>query len=299
MGKILKWIGIVLGAIIGLIVVALVVVFVVSGYRMNKTYGIAVESVSVPTGAESIAQGEHLAVTRGCTDCHGENLAGQVFLEDSALGRIVAANLTAGTGGVGGSYSNEDWVRALRHGVNPTGKPLLFMPSQEFYYLTDNDLGALIAYMKSIPPVDNETPTNSVAVVARVMWLAGVFDLLPAELIDHEGPRPQAPAVGVTAEYGEYLAVGCVGCHGADLSGGPVPGAPPDWPPAANLTPAGHLANWSEDEFLRALRTGVKPNGEEFDETMPFAAVGQMTDDELKAVWLYLQSLPAKETTTK
>ena len=123
--------------------------------------------------------------------------------------------------------------------------------------------------------------------------------MLPAEIVDHDAPRPNTPPVGVTVEYGEYLAVGCTGCHGPGFSGGPIPGSPPDWPPAANLTPSGDLANWTEADFIAAFRTGIKPNGQPFDEIMPYKAVGQMTDEELKAVWLFLRSLPAKEVGTR
>ncbi len=295
MRKLLKWIGIVLGGLVGLFILAFVIVLIASNSRMNKTYDIQVETVAVPADAEAIALGEHLAVIRGCTDCHYKNLGGGIFIDDPALGTLYAANLTPGEGGIG-NYSDEDWVRAIRHGVGPDGKPLLWMPAQEFYYLNDTDLGALIAYLRTITAVDNQNPDNTLRPLGRVLFLAGQLDLLPVELIDHEGSRPPAVAVGVTAEYGEYLAVGCTGCHGPGFSGGPIPGAPPDWPPAANLTPSGHLADWSEDEFLAAFRTGVKPTGEQFTENMPYKAVGQMTDDELKAVWLFLQSLPSKET---
>jgi mono/diheme cytochrome c family protein len=297
MKRALKWVGIVLGGLIGVLVLALIAVYAISGSRMNKTYDIQVETVPVPSEAEALARGEHLAVTRGCTDCHGADLEGTVFSDDPALGRLIADNLTAGSGGVGSSYSDADWVRAIRHGVGPDGKPLLFMPSHEFYYLSDADLGALLTYVKSVPAVDNEHPGNSAGPLARVMLIAGQLDLLPVELIDHEGPRPQAPEAGVTVEYGEYLAVGCTGCHGPGYSGGPIPGGPPDWPPAANLTPAGNLASWTEAEFIDAFRTGIRPSGERFNEAMPYTAVGQMTDDELKAIWLFLQSLPAAETT--
>ncbi len=81
------------------------------------------------------------------------------------------------------------------------------------------------------------------------------------------------------------------------FSGGPIPGVPPDWPTAANLTPGGELANWSEKAFIDTLRNGFTPSGKQLDpQYMPWTTFGQMTDDELKAMWLYLQSLPAKET---
>jgi mono/diheme cytochrome c family protein len=294
--KALKWIGIVLGALLGLLVLALILVYAISGSRMNKSYEIEVETVSLPTGPEALARGEHIAITRGCTDCHGPNLGGTVFSDDPALGRLIADNLTAGSGGVGSSYDDADWVRAIRHGVGPDNRPLLFMPAHEFYYLSDADLGALLAYVKSVPAVDNEFPENAAGPLARVMLVTGQLDLLPAELIDHDSPRPEAPAAGVTAEYGKYLTIGCAGCHGPAFSGGPIPGGDPSWPPAANLTPGGNLVNWTEAEFIDAFRTGIRPEGERFDEAMPYEAVGRMSDDELKAIWLFLQSLPAIES---
>jgi len=63
--------------------------------------------------------------------------------------------------------------------------------------------------------------------------------------------------------------------------------------PSPNLTPGGELASWSEVDFFTAIRTGVTPSGHKLSEEMPWQNFGQMTDDELKAVWLYLQSLPA------
>jgi hypothetical protein len=90
------------------------------------------------------------------------------------------------------------------------------------------------------------------------------------------------------------LAAGCTGCHGSDYSGGPIPGAPPDTVPASNITPGGELAGWSESDFIQAMRTGVTPDGQEMDPFMPWKNISKMTDDELKALWMYLQSLPAK-----
>jgi mono/diheme cytochrome c family protein len=293
MRSLLNWVGVVLGGLVGLLILGVGVVIAASNSRINKTYAISVETIQMPTDPEAIGRGEHLSVIRGCTDCHYENLAGGIFTEDPALGTLYASNLTPGKGGLD-HYSDEDWIRAIRHGVGSNNKPLLWMPSQEFYYLGDEDLGALIVYLKSLPPVDNENPDHSLLPIGRALFLAGQLDLLPAELVDHKSPRPQTPAIGITIEYGEYMAVGCMGCHGPGFSGGPIPGAPPDWLPAANLTPSGDLANWTEADFLSAFRTGIKPNGQQFEENMPYRAVGQMSDEELKSVWLLLQSLPAK-----
>jgi mono/diheme cytochrome c family protein len=207
-------------------------------------------------------------------------------------------NLTAGVGGVGDSNSDQDWVRAIRHGVGHDGRGLMLMPARTFYYLSDEDLGALIAYLKSLPPVDHEMPKTDLGPAGRVMF---VLRLFPPEayapdvtVIDHNGPRPIAPEPGMTAEYGQYLASICTVCHGVNLNGQSVEleGARVLTP---NLTPGGELGFWSEAEFTATVHTGVTPSGHRLTKYMPWKYVGQMTDEELSAVWLYLQSLPALE----
>ncbi len=292
MRRLLRWLGVMLAGLVTLFLVAAALVFFLTQTRLNRTYDLSVTAISIPSDAQAVARGAHLAVIRGCTDCHGPDLAGGVFIDDPALGTLYAGNLTPGRGGVGRVYTDLDWVRAIRHGVGPDSKPLLYMPAQEFYYLSDEDLGALIAYLKEVPPVDKEWPVSHVGPLGRVLFLAGQFPLVPAEMIDHQAPRPPAPPPGITVAYGRYLATGCVGCHMEDFAGGPIPGAPPDWPPAANLTPAGHVGEWSEADFITAMRTGVKPDGEPISQVMPFQSFGAMTDAELKALWLFLQSLP-------
>ncbi len=278
----------------GLLVLALAVVYLLSNARIQRRYGVEVEALPLPTDAERLARGEHLATIRGCRGCHGPDLGGQVLLDDPALGRIYASNLTAGQGGIGGTYTDEDWVRAIRHGLGPDGRPLLIMPASEFYYLSDADLSDLIAYLRTVPPVDRILPEDRVGPLGRILFLLGRFPLLEAEGIDHDAPRPTAPPPGVTVAYGEYLARGCIGCHGPDFSGGPIASGPPDWPPAADLTPAGDLARWTLEDFVRTLRTGVRPDGTALDPVMPYEAIGQMTDEELEALWLFLRSLPPR-----
>jgi mono/diheme cytochrome c family protein len=124
------------------------------------------------------------------------------------------------------------------------------------------------------------------------LFLFQVPDIIPAQVIDHDAPRFEAEP-GVTVEYGHYLTQYCHLCHGPDLAGGIMgPGAGP------NLTPGGEMGGWTEADFIQTLRTGITPTDKKLDpEMMPWKEVGQMTDDELKAIWLYLQSLPAIKTT--
>lgn len=300
MGKILKWLAIVFGVLVGLIVIAVIAVWGISTFRISKTYHITPEVVAIPTDAASVALGRHILETRGCPDCHGANLAGKTFIDDPMIGHIYGTNITSGKSARAGQLTDADWVRAIRHGVGPSGKGLLIMPSKEFYYLSDQDLGDLIAYLKTVPPVDNTPPKSSVGPLGRLLFVMGQIDALAVEGINHTGPRPVAPPPEVTVAYGKYLAVGCKGCHGEGYSGGKIPGTPPDWPPAANITPSGNLAHWSEAAFLTTLRTGTTPEGKQMNsDYMPWKNISKMSDDELKAIWMFLQTLPAKETGTR
>lgn len=298
MKKILKWIGIVVGGLVGLIVLALAGLYLSAESRFNKTYDITSEPVTIPTDAASLAVGKHLAEIQ-CEGCHTEDLGGGSFFEDPSLGYVDAPNLTAGKGGIGGTYTDADWIRAIRHGINHDGTSVFIMPSNDYYYFSDADLGGLIAYVKSVPPVDRETRPRSLAPFAKVLYSLGAFgNLLYAETIEHD-VRPPAPPVGVTVDYGEYLgnANGCPSCHGPQLNGAQP--SEPGAPFAPNLTPGGELIGWSEGDFINALRTGVTPSGHKMTDAMPWEGLGKMTDDELKTVWLYLQSQPKLETTTK
>lgn len=297
MKKVFKWLGIILAGLVGLILLAFAGMYFMSESRLNKTYDVQPEAVTVPTDAEAVAEGQRLFATRGCMDCHKENGAGGDFINDPLLGQVNASNLTAGQGGVGGAYTERDWVRAIRHGLDPEGKPLWIMPSEEFNGINDTDLGKLIAYIKSLPPVDQNIAPNSLGPLGRVLLVTDQIPVLPAEKIDHTAPRPVAVEPGVTKEYGAYMAQTCTGCHGATLSGGPIPGVPAEPPYPANLTPEAEtgLGQWTEQDFFTAIREGKRPDGSSLDPMqMPWPNFAQMSDIEISALWLYLQSVPAK-----
>jgi mono/diheme cytochrome c family protein len=296
----LKWFIIVLGGLMGVLVLATGVLYMATNARFSREYAIAVEPIDIPTDAESIAYGEHIASIRGCKACHGEDLSGEIEYQDPMVGVIANANLTGGRGSEVIGYTTEDWDRAIRHGVGLDGKPLLIMPSNQHNIMSDEDLGALLAYIQSLPPVDNELPDIQISVIPRLMYLAGPMDfLVPAELINHNAPRPPSPERGVTVEYGKYLSGLCSLCHGAGFSGGYIPGVPPGpgEPPPLNLTPGGELTGWTFEDFLTTMRTGVTPSGRQLDdEWMPYQTIfGDMTDEEWEAIWLFLNTLPPRE----
>lgn len=291
--KVLKWIGILLAGLIGLAAVLIIVLYVIGNARLTRRYSIQPEAVIIPTDTASIQQGQRLA-TRLCSHCHGENFSGTVILNDPTIGYISASNLTPGKGGSGNALTDADWVLALRHGVDPEGRPLLGMPSEYYYYMNDQDLGAMIAYLKTLPSVDKDLGETKMSFVGTVLLSAGAFGdaALPAETIGHTGPRPPAVAPGITVEYGDYLVRlgACRDCHGKQLAGGhsPAPGSPL----APNLTPGGIAGAWSQRTFINTARTTQ-------DTTMPWSELAQMNDSELQAVYLYLKSLPAEKSVTK
>lgn len=294
--KILKWVGIGLGTLLGIVLVALAVIYGISVMRLNKSYTVPATTLTVPTDAATVAEGKRQYFTRGCVDCHGDNGAGKMVIDDPLVGTVIASNLTKGEGGVGNHYQDADWERAIRHGVRPDGKPLVIMPAHEYNPINDADLSPLIAYVKSLSPVDQGRTLIQLGPLGRILHVTGMVTVVPAEVIDHTALRPQAVAKGATKEYGEYLAKTCTGCHGATLSGGPIPGVPSDGPFPRNLTPdmATGLGAWQEADFAKAIRTGIRPDGSQLSTAMPWPAFQQMTDEEVSALWRYLQSVPAK-----
>ena len=297
MKKILILICKIVGIVIGVSVLAFVALYIIGTVKWNNLHGkydVSVETIKIPTDEASVARGEHIATLNLCRMCHTEALSGQAVSVPGLL-TFGIPNLTSGVGGVGATNKDEDWVRAIRHGVGHDDRGLVMMPVRTFYYLSDDDLGALIAYLKNLPPVDNELPATDLGPLGRVMLALGQLppDIIPnVTMIDHDAPRPVAPEPGVTVEYGEYLARTCALCHSPNFNGQTVQiDGPPVLTP--NLTAGGEVAFWSEEDFIATLRMGVTPGGKQLRSEMPWKYLGQMTDDELKAVWLYLQSLPA------
>lgn len=267
---------------------------------ITRKYAVGSASIIIPTDSASIARGHHIATAIGsCTLCHGADMAGAIYMDAGPVGMAVGPNLTTGTGGIAARFTDEDWVRAIRYGVRHDSTSLFVMPSEVFVHLSDDDLGALIAYLKNLPAVDRELPASRMRWLGKLLMGAGRMNLLVASKTNPPAARQRIEAA-VTPEYGRYLAEvsGCAGCHGHGYSGGPVAG-PPGLPPASNLTPAGPMAAWSESEFVQAMREGIRPDGSTIDEFMPWRVLGGMSDDELRAIRLYLRSLPARETGNK
>jgi mono/diheme cytochrome c family protein len=229
-------------------------VYAASSLLLSRTYAVTPPRISIPSDDASIARGRYLAETVAlCSDCHGKDLGGRVLLENPAMGQLVAPNLTRGRGGLTAAYSDQDLVRAMLHGLRRDGRSVVLMPAGTY---TESELAAIIAYVRSVPPIDREQPPGTLGPVTRALGLFGRFPIAPASTIDHDRVTfARAHDLTDPVRVGEHLVTtgGCRNCHGPELTGG---GGPP--PGGSNITPTG-MKGWTEADFITAIRLKTLP----------------------------------------
>jgi mono/diheme cytochrome c family protein len=279
----------VLGVLVVVVVLTLGFAWIKTERGLARTYVVKDPPLTMLRDAQTLAHGAHLFATRGCADCHGADAAGKMVFDAGPVLKLVAPNLTPA--GVIKGLEADQVAAAIRHGVKPDGHPMVFMPTPDFHEMSDADTVALVAYLQSLPPSSKDPGKLEIRPLGRLMYALGKFPLIPAEEVDHAPRSRSAPPVAATAAYGEYVARGCTGCHGGNFAGQHVPGTPPSFPDSQNLTPAA-LSAWTEADFRRALRQGKRPDGSAINEFMPWKSFGKMSDEEIGALWAYLQTLP-------
>jgi mono/diheme cytochrome c family protein len=243
----------------------------------------------------AIQRGKHIVKSRvSCDGCHGSDFGGAAVVDMALVGHWIAPNLTSGEGSVTRGFTANAWDRAVRHGVRHNGMTSS-MPSQDFVNLTDHELSDVVAYIRSMPPVNRDLGPVKFGPVFSFM-IATDPKVFVAATINHNKPHlVEPPHQAATAELGQHIVQVCRGCHGPNLSGGTLAGDP-DMPLVANITPhATGLKSWNEADFVRALREGKRKDGTAISTRMPWQAYGQMTDTELKALWAYLRTVPPLE----
>ncbi|HEY0465260.1 MAG TPA: cytochrome c, partial [Polyangiaceae bacterium] len=227
--------------------------------RLGKHYDTHRIALPLPaeTDAAAVARGKHLFSARyGCAGCHGQNLGGGIMIDDPAIGDVRGPNLTRGAGNRTANYTMSDWDRIVRHGVKPDGTPAI-MPSGDFFQMSDAELSDIVAYVRSVPPVDAAVPAPSFGPVGKVLLALGKMPISAEHLPAASHPNAPPPAAD-NAQFGEHLAATCVTCHRQNLAGGPMPFGPPSWPAAANLTQHSlGLRAWNFDDFDHALTRGL------------------------------------------
>ena len=295
MRKILKVLAVVLAGFLAMLLISFFALQAIAGGKIRKKYPIPqISAITLPTDSASLERGRHLATAvSNCVECHGSDLGGNVFMDAGPLGLVAGPNLTRGQGGIGSTFTDTDWIRAIRYGIRADSTSLMIMPSETFAHFSEADLGALIAYVKQVPPVDREIPRSELRALGKVLLAAGILPVMVAEHTQRVTTAQAPVPAGRTPEYGRYLAdiSGCRGCHGPTLAGTTGMG-PPDAPQPPNLTPAGPLGQYSDDDFIRAMREGKRPNGDSISTFMPWMTYRNMTDDELHTLLLYLRSVP-------
>jgi hypothetical protein len=282
-------------ALMGLIVIVLLVSWY-SSAKFNKEFNNVIEfepqKIEIPTDSVSIERGRLLSVD--CRSCHGVDLGGKVFFDDPQFGTLPSSNLTRAKGSETEHYTDQDFVKAVRHGLNKTGHKLMIMPCKSFSYMSDSDLGCLIAYINTLPEVERTFEKRKFTFMAQVMAGAGLFgDMYHYDLIEHQTTNniPAVP-IGPTVEYGSYLTHihGCNDCHKKDLKGGKS--LDPVSPPVPDISLTGSAGRWTLEQFITVFRTGSTPEGKVLNsEFMPFAGLGAHSDEEIEAVYHYIKSL--------
>jgi len=291
---IFKRVGVGLAAFLGLAAASAVVLVTL---RQHRTFDAPYPAIRASAEPAVIARGEYLVTGPAhCTHCHEATLSGGHEFH-LPIGTIRSPNLTPDLETGIGSQSDDEIARAVRHGVAANGRALF--PFMQMQTMSDDDLEAVVSYLRTVPARRN-------AVVGRELNALGrVVNALVIEPKGPAGPVPVSVPRAPTAEYGRYLSTSvasCVGCHTRrDLRTGAFTG-----PPFAggfelheeaatfvtpNLTPdekTGRITTWTEDTFVYRFHLGPQLHGT----PMPWAAFDRMSDDDLRAIYRFLRTLP-------
>lgn len=271
--------ALIFGAAFGL---ALVGYNKLNAMRPNPPSPLALQSTP-----QLVADGERFA--RSCVGCHSGNgqlpMTGQDFFghdsEGPPVGTLWAPNLTPVHLG---AWSDGEIIRAIREGVGREGRSLIIMPSAGFRNLSDDDVLALLAYLRAQPAAGEPSPPRRLNVIGAILFAT----ILPDDLLSAQQPIAApviAPPRGPTATYGGYLvSLGCQDCHGANLAGVPPGGDGP--PPGPNLTTLPQ--RMSAEQFVALLRSGQYPDGRALSENMPWQDLASFSDDNLLAIYAHL-----------
>ncbi len=288
----LKWLGLILAGLFTLLSTLILIVALIGFAKLNAASGNPVSNLKAQASPDQLARVSRWATL--CSGCHSTQA--KLPLDGSAdnffggpgnppFGTLYPPNLTLA--GPLKDWSDGEIIRAIREGIHKNGRALIIMPADSFHNMSDADVQALAAYLKSQPSVQHDTPDTSLNLLGAIIIATG------APLQTNQPPITQpivAPPAGVTTDYGRYLVsiMGCQSCHGSDLAGG-KPGFGP--PPGPNLTVI--VPKWSEADFLKTIKTGVDPDGKQLNpDLMPWKEFSTaLTDDELKAIFANLKTL--------
>jgi cytochrome c553 len=277
MAKLLRWTGYALGVLLLILLLLAAFVWIASSRKLSGRVQAKAERL-IPMQQASLANGQHLLLTRACAECHGPDRRGATFLDIPNVLTIYSPNLTL----LGRQATDQQLAQAIRQGIAHDGRPLLVMPSESYQSLTDADTAALIKAIRASPPGGTATPLPSVGPLGRIALVAGEIKTAPA--LVEEYASAQAADLGPEHAAGRYIAVTvCSGCHGSTLSGKEA--QPGTMAPDLNVAGAYNLP-----AFARLMRTGLPPSGRDLKMMTGVSrkAFRHLTDREIQQLHAYL-----------
>ncbi len=288
-----KWTGFIL---LGIFVLASCI-YAYASIQFNKVEGTKMSysfiDISIPSDSMALIRGKHLYTVYNCKECHTDNLAGKVMINDPMFGYVKTANLTKGKGGLPADFTDQDWLMVLKHGINKEGKPLVIMPFEESSRIPDKDLAEIIAYCKSVPAVNNDLGEQKLQPLAKILFAFGKVKLFPSLEINHRVTPIAKPEEVISEDYGATLSISCTGCHSMNFGGGPPPA--PGFPQVPDISSTGKPGKWTEEQFMNTLRNGITPEGHVLkNEQMPWKNFKEYSDVELKSIREYILTFPKK-----
>lgn len=280
MKKLLKWTGFVLAGLAGLVLLAVAWLYIASERELRREYtAVDKAPLTIPTDAAGIAEGRRIAQLAGCVQCHGENLAGTIVDDIPNVLKLVAPNIST----VLPNYSDQQIATLVRKGVKPDGRTVVFMPSEMFRHLSDEDLGRVIAWLRTVPAsADGVQGKTELRPLIRLILAKGDFTLA-ARAIEVLPAAENRFEPGDPVSHGRYLAKSyCTECHGQEMEGF----APLNAPPLVIVK------GYSPDQFSRLMHEGIGLGERQFRMMTPVAKArfAHFTADEVSAIYAYLQT---------
>jgi mono/diheme cytochrome c family protein len=280
----MRWAGRLLAGVVALLLIAMIGIFGMSEWVTKRSYAAAPERLQPPSAAE-LADAPRQARILGCVSCHGEKLAGRLFLDVPNVVRVYAPNLPA----IAARSTDQQLARAIRGGVGHDGRNLFVMPSASYQRLGDGEVAALIAYMRAIPRQPGPTQGFSAGPIGRLAVATGKLRPQPAKLEEYrlQGPIPAGPEHGLGQKLaGKY----CADCHGPALAGLVMESgdASPD------LSIAG---GYDSAQFRTLLRTGKATGNREVGLMSKVSRddFRHLNDAEIDALYGYLRARADKQ----